>query len=89
MSIRLSIDHQQRFGLDYLTVQGHDLQDVLLRIGMGQAASRFGKLWVRLNPYVACDDPAFLAEVWGIEIMDSCSAVRRLYVAPGALSSVD
>lgn len=76
-----SISAGYAFEADYISIQGHDLQDVLLRIGMAKDASRFCNLWVKLNPFVDCSSPAFLAEVWGVET-PTPGELQCLYVAP-------
>ena len=66
---------------DFIVVQGHDLQDVLFRIGMLASVPDFRRLLVRLNPQVSCDDPGFLAEVWGVEHQSRNRSMRCLYAS--------
>jgi hypothetical protein len=68
------------FDPDYISIKGHDLQDILIRIGMPRADSRFQNLWVKVNPFVDSSSPEFLAEVWGLGKMEE--ALQCLYVAP-------
>jgi hypothetical protein len=71
------------FDADYIAIKGHDLQDILIRIGMPRAASRFQNLWVKVNPFVDSRSPEFLAEVWGLEEnVQVEDALQCLYVAP-------
>lgn len=71
------------FEADYISIQGHhDLQDILLRIGMPKAASRFRNLWVKVNPFVDCSSPEFLAEVWGVNRNADTEPMQCLYIAP-------
>lgn len=70
------------FEADYISIQGHDLQDILLRIGRAKDAPRFRNLWVKLNPFVDCSSPAFLAEVWGVGKKNNPEELQCLYVAP-------
>ena len=73
------------FEADYISIKGHDLQDILLRIGMPQAASRFCNLWVKVNPFVDCSSPEFLAEVWGVDDNSHVEPMQCLYIAPKSL----
>ncbi|NJN31683.1 MAG: hypothetical protein HC824_15610 [Synechococcales cyanobacterium RM1_1_8] len=70
------------FDADYITVQGHDLQDILMRIDMSWAKTQFQTLKVRLNPLVDCTSPGFLAEVWGMEGATPGASCQCLYLAP-------
>ena len=63
-------------------MQGHDLEDILLRIGMPREKSRFSNLWVKVNPYADCNSPEFLAEVWGVENSANQGELQCLYMAP-------
>lgn len=69
------------FEKDYISIQGHDLQDILIRIGMPKASSKFSNLWVKVNPFADCSSPEFLAEVWGIGEANQAEP-QCLYVAP-------
>ncbi len=69
------------FEADYISIKGHDLQDILLRIGMPTATARFANLWVKVNPFVDCNSPAFLAEVWGVRKSEQAE-LQCLYIAP-------
>lgn len=73
---------EHAFETDYISIQGHDLQDILLRIGMPKDAPRFQNLWVKVNPFVDCNSPAFLAEVWGVGKTPSPEKLQCLYIAP-------
>lgn len=81
MYLRAELAAQDMIEQDFIVVQGHDLQDVLFRIGMLSSVSNFRRLLVRLNPQVNCDDPRFLAEVWGVEHQDRQHSMRCLYSA--------
>ena len=81
MYLRAKLAAQDMIEQDFIVVQGHDLQDVLFRIGMLSSLPNFHRLLVRLNPLVNCDDPHFLAEVWGVEHQGSQSSMRCLYAA--------
>lgn len=71
------------FDADYISIDGqHDLQDILLRIGRPKDASRFHNLWVKVNPFVDCSSPEFLAEVWGLDRHAKVDPVQCLYIAP-------
>ena len=69
------------FEAEYISIKGHDLQDILFRIGMEQSSARYQNLWVKVNPFVDCDSPEFLAEVWGIEKLAKREP-QCLYIAP-------
>lgn len=82
MYLRAELAAQDMIDQDFIVVQGHDLQDVLFRIGMLASVPNFRRLLVRLNPQVNCDDPGFLAEVWGVEHQQGCQrSMRCLYTA--------
>lgn len=81
MYLRAELVAQDMIEQDFIVLQGHDLQDVLLRIGMLSSLPKFRRLFVRINSQVGCDDSRFLAEVWGIEHQDPQSSMRCLYVA--------
>lgn len=87
MYLRARIAPQDMIDQDFIVVQGHDLQDVLLRIGMSNSMSIFLRLLVRLNPLASCEDPDFLAEVWGVEHIGHKSSMRCLYMSkkPGRI----
>ncbi len=71
------------FEADYISIKGHhDLQDILLRIGRLKEASRFRNLWVKVNPFVDCSSPEFLAEVWGVGRTKNQEELQCLYIAP-------
>lgn len=67
---------------DYISIKGHDLQDILLRIGMSKDVTRFQNLWVKVNPFVDCSSPEFLAEVWGVGGNVPSEQPQCLYIAP-------
>jgi len=73
---------QYGFDADYISIRGHDLQDILMRINMPRAASRFRNLWVKVNPFVDCNSPQFLAEVWGVSNTANQETLQCLYIAP-------
>jgi len=79
MYLRAKLAAQDMIDQDFIVVQGHDLQDVLFRIGMLSSAQNFRRLLVRLDPHVACDDPGFIAEVWGVEHKGRRSSMRCLH----------
>ncbi len=81
MYLRAGLAVQDMIEQDFIVVQGHDLQDVLFRIGMLASVPNFRRLLVRLNPQVNCDDPGFLAEVWGVEHKGRHRSMRCLYAA--------
>lgn len=81
MYLRAEIAPQDMLDQDFIVVQGHDLQDVLFRIGMLESVQSFRRLLVRLNPHVTCDHPSFLAEVWGVEHRGRKRSMRCLYSA--------
>lgn len=81
MYLRAELGPQELLEQDFIVVQGHDLQDVLFRIGMLTSVKNFRRLLVRLNPLVDCRDPAFLAEVWGVEHRGEKASMRCLYSA--------
>ena len=81
MYLRAELGPQEMLEQDLIVVQGHDLQDVLFRIGMLASVKSFRRLLVRLNPDVNCDDPSFLAEVWGVEHKGRERLMRCLYSA--------
>lgn len=81
MYLRAELAAQDMIEQDFIVVQGHDLQDVLFRIGMLASVPNFRRLLVRLNPQVNCDDPGFLAEVWGVEHQGRNRSMRCLYAA--------
>lgn len=83
MYLRAEIGPQNMIDQDFIVVQGHDLQDVLFRIGMLSSLQNFRRLLVRINPLVSCEDPGFLAEVWGVEHLGNRSSMRCLYIAKG------
>ena len=71
------------FESGYISIDSyHDLQDILIRIDMPRASSRFDKLWVKVNPFVDCSSPRFLAEVWGVDSSPSPENPQCLYLAP-------
>lgn len=74
------------FESGYISIDSyHDLQDILIRIDMPQASFQFHKLWVKVNPFVDCSSPRFLAEVWGLERQPNYKQPQCLYLAPGRL----
>lgn len=81
MYLRAQLADQDMIDQDFIVVQGHDLQDVLFRIGLLASVQNFRRLLVRLNPHVHCDDPSFLAEVWGVEQQGHKRSMRCLYLA--------
>ncbi len=81
MYLRAELGPQEMIDQDFIVVQGHDLQDVLFRIGMLASVQSFCRLLVRLNPHADCDDPDFLVEVWGVEHQGRKRALRCLYTA--------
>lgn len=81
MYLRAELGTQELVDQDFIVVQGHDLQDVLFRIGMIDSVPNFRRAMVRINPYVACDDPEFLSEVWGVEHQNGSCSMRCLYSA--------